>query len=111
MFMKRTAMNQACLSRATGIRRTCIYRWLHGSKASNSQIKKLAAAFKVNPRSIAPEYQDCGDGASVYEPNPCGMKRALEIIGKDYLDDHEHVACHVLESPYSRRDSTGRYVQ
>ncbi len=99
------------LAREANIGRTSIHRWLRGGKIGAGQVKKIAAVFGIAPTQLARQWRDddiIGVGCS---GPPCGEKRALEIIGKDYMDDDSPLACHTVTQPMPIFSSAGRRVQ
>jgi transcriptional regulator with XRE-family HTH domain len=103
-LMEARGWSVTLLETMIGYSRNLIYDWRNGKRASDKSIQVLAGAFGVEPTELAPEYRP-----SPY--SPCGMARALEIVGVDYLTGGDgRLATHEVTSrlPVLCR---GKYLQ
>lgn len=115
--------NQREVARRGKLAEVSVWRWLHGTPISARGLEKLANAFGITPDEFCPEYDGFVNGCNIFSGEPCGMKRALEIINGeeedypdnptfgDYLQDHEHLAAHSYTPPVPHISHTGKYVQ
>jgi transcriptional regulator with XRE-family HTH domain len=111
-IMQTRGLTTTQLGLMAGIPRKMIWWWFKspGHKASIKNIRKVAAALRIPITAIAPTYTGDGMEDSFYSGAPCGMKRALEIIGEDYLDSPAP-AVHFYQPHVPYISHTGKYVQ
>jgi hypothetical protein len=99
------------LTRRSHISREFIGKYLAGSRANAPNVRKIAQVFKVSVNELCPgcaaEIRAIEQGNTRTGP-PCGMKRALEIVGADYIDS-PHMALH-FDPPRPRVKHEGKLI-
>ncbi len=114
-IMQKRGLKTSQLAQMAGITHKIIWWWLKepGHRTNVKNVRKVAAALRIAPSELAPDYREYGIDDSFYSGAPCGMKRALEIINGDegdYLDNPAPVA-HYPQPPTTHLSHTGKYVQ
>lgn len=106
----------SALSSACGIHDSTLCMYLrNASGARPNQIARIAAGCGMTPEEFLASgcrKRECVRRSNIEDKTPCGYRRALAIIGGDYLDgNNTRLAWHDRGGCFPAIRADGRYVQ